>query len=260
MILNVILRVKFCLILCLISSLAWALTGTLTPEDPQKNLVEEGNIFNSKLVFEGEIPTESDWTEFHKEQFSDSFLFLESEKISDKEYKVRLLLKETPQSGLPVKAFIGTRELELKVTGFHFATVKNPPKDYAIQDQSLGWRRFLKKEYLYTFLAIVLVLSYPFFSLGRKIYLKKKLAREKKLKREYWQSYFYAAQTRAEFEEIGKRRKEWLTLLKVTPEECQKFFSILENHQYKKNIDESELQQIKQALNGMKDVLQRFGI
>lgn len=260
MILNFILKLKFCLFLCLFSSLTWALTGTLTPENPQKNLVEEGNIFNSKLIFEGEIPTDNDWADFRKEQFSDSFLFLESEKISDKEYKLRLLLKETPQTGLPVKAFIGTRELELKVTGFHFATVKNPPKDYAIQDQSLGWKRFLKKEYLYTFLVIVLVLSYPLTTLCRKIYLKKKLAREKKLKREFWQSYFYAAQTRAEFEEIGKRRQEWLSLLKVPPEECQKFFRVLEDHQYKENIDESELQQIKQALNGMKDVLQRFGI
>ncbi len=260
MILNFILKVKFCLFLCLFSNLAWALTATLTPEDPQKNLVEEGNIFNSKLVFEGEIPTENDWADFSKDQFSNSFLFLESKKISDKEYKVRLLLKETPQAGLPVKAFIGSRELELKVTGFHFATVKNPPKDYAIQDQSLGWRRFLKKEYLYTFFTTVLILSYPIFTLCRKIYLKKKLAREKKFKREYWKSYFYSAQTRAEFEEIGKRRQEWLSLLKVPPEECQKFFRVLEDHQYKENIDESELQQIKQALNGMKDVLQRFGI
>ena len=88
----------------------------------------------------------------------------------------------------------------------------------------------------------------------------KLLSREKKLKSEYWHSFFYSAQSREEFEEIGKRRQEWLSLLKTTPEECQKFFSILENHQYKKVVQDFELQEIKQALNGMKDVLQRFGI
>ncbi len=255
-----ILRLKLFLFLCLFSSFAWSLTGTLTPENPQKNLVEEGNIFNSKLVFEGEVPTGNDWSELNKENFSASFLFLESEKVSDNEYKLRLLLKETPQPGMPVKAYIGAKELELKVTGFHFATVKTPPKDYTIQDQSLGLSRFLKKEYLYTLLAIVLVLSFPLWTIGRKIYLKKKQAREMKLKSEYWHSFFYSAQSREEFEEIGKRRQEWLSLLKTTPEECQKFFSILENHQYKKVVQDFELQEIKQALNGMKDVLQRFGI
>lgn len=255
-----ILKIKLFLVLCFFSNLAWGLSGTLTPVDQKNNQVEVGNIFNSKLVIDDEELLESDWTQVDKEKFSETFLLLDHQKISSTEYQVRLLLKEIPQTAQPLKAFVGSKELELKVTGFHFATVKNPPKDYTIQDQSLGWKRFLKKEYLYTFLAILILFSYPLGKIGRKLYLKKKNARERRLKKEYWQSFFYSAQRREEFEEIGKRKNEWLGLLKTKPEECQQFFSILENHQYKKEVNESDLQDIKQALNGMKDVFQRFGI
>ncbi len=146
------------------------------------------------------------------------------------------------------------------MTGFYFTVPQNLPKDFIIQDQKLGWGRLFSKEFFYGVLTFVLLFSYPLWCLGRRIYLKNKLKREKAYKKDYWQSFFYAAQTREQFEEIALRRKEWIPLLNSLPEECQKYFAVLEEHQYKKHVSEPELKEIKQALNGMKDVLERFGV
>ncbi len=236
-------------------------SATLTPVDPSKNVIEEGKIFETKLLLEeSEELSEADFAATDKEQFNEYFFFLEGSKTSEKEFRLRLLLKKFYQTGEITKAKFGSKELDIRLTGYHITSAKELPKDFIIQDQKEGWRRFINTTNLYIVLSILLIFSYPLFRILRKIYLKNKNAKKRALKKEYWQSFFYAAQERGQFEEIGLRRKDWLPLLRELPTEVQTFFNKLDEHQYKKSLEQDELQELKKTLNGMKDVFDRYGI
>jgi len=233
----------------------------LTPADQNNIKIEEGKIFEGLLKLEAnENLDENDWNILNNDEFSDVFFFIEANRISKDEYKLRLLLKKFHQTGEITKIKLGQKEINLRMIQFQVAAAQNLPKDFIIQDQKEGLARFFNEQTLYVFLFVLLVASYPSFKFGRQIYLKNKIKKERILRKDFWRSYFYSAQTRTEFEEIGRRRKEWLELLKEKSEMIGIYFDVLEKYQYKKDWDMNELQELKQSLNGIKDVFDRFGI
>lgn len=249
------------LFLLCISMNVFANSGRLYPWGSDDALIYQGKIIEAKLLIDDpKFFTIEDFNSANRENFSEIFYYLESTAITDQQYKLRLVLKKSINSDTPIAFYVSNKKIEVKLLDFHFVEKKDLLKDYIIQDQRLGWKYYFSQE-----IVLLLIISLSLLGIGasyflRKYFLKNKAQKQLALRKDYWKSYFYSAQTREEFEDIGKRKSEWLNLLKGQPEPCLKYLKILEEHQYKKEISESELKEIKQALNGMKDVIERFGI
>lgn len=235
--------------------------AVITPFDSSKNVIEEGNIFDSRLSLEGnEDLNEADFAQINKEKFNDYLIPLEAQKLDGRDFKIRFLLKQFYQTGELTRARFGTKDIDLRMTGFHIKSAQNLPKDFIIKDQKENWGQFFSKISLYWVFGGIIFFSYPIFIILRKFYLKKKAAQEKKAKIQFWRKCFSESTDRQQFEEIGKRRKEWGLLLSEVPMEVEKFLSKLDEHQYKKELQDFELYELKQSLDGIKDVFDRYGI
>ena len=105
------------------------------------------------------------------------------------------------------------------------------------------------KQYVY-FISLIFVLVFVLLGfLVVNIRNKKKIlliVRNKKLN---WSSLFNDASSREDFEFIYGERNMWIPLLEDSNKLFELFFEVLNKHQYKENLDDSDLKQISESFD-----------
>ena len=123
------------------------------------------------------------------------------------------------------------------------SALKNKSKDYYILNQGtiLGFHWSVV-------LAICIVIAIVFFIFRKKLmvlFKRKKMIEE--FSPQFFQNVFMSVSTREDFERVYALKDKWLPLLQVQSPAHKEFFTILNQHQYKRHWSNDDLSEVKTA-------------
>ncbi|WP_127715264.1 hypothetical protein [Halobacteriovorax sp. HLS] len=128
-------------------------------------------------------------------------------------------------------------------------------KEFIVVNQSFN--DFLKERSIYLYIVFV-VFSIPIgFILGRKVYIRSKINKEKRMRDDHWNQVFQNAQTRKDLEDIYLKREEWVNHLGGETPPILHFFDSIAKIQYKKEWSDFEQLQVNDSFDELRRMFER---
>ncbi len=194
-------------------------------------------------------------------QTEGNVLQLKKQKISENIFihDIRLLNPgEADLTLIPLGTFDTQKNLiwqgiQINLSSLKLGQSNITPKGFVILEESVK-KSFL--EYIWLFLIIALILSLGCGILWKTTKNKNllellKIGRQKKIS--LWKEKLELAKERKDFENIYFKRKEWMSLLDVSPIKTEEFFIKLNKYQFKRNWNEGELLEVRESFLRLKN-------
>ena len=139
-------------------------------------------------------------------------------------------------------------EVKFKYTGPKMVAEKQPLKDLVFIPTDLK----VTKDYTFLILLIVIAILVAIY-FGYKYFSKKREERTRKQNVEKWKNKILNLETREDIESIYEQRNIWARYFSLENEEVDLFLKKINQVQYKKDIESSEIKEIRDYVNRVKE-------
>jgi hypothetical protein len=188
-------------------------------------------------------------------QTEGNVLQLKKQKISENIFIHDIRLLNPGEAGLtliPLGNFDTQKNLVWKGTQINLSSLKLgqsniTPKGFVILEESVN-KSFLENIWLILIIVFTVSVVWGIFwkiKKNKNLLELLKIGRQKRIS--LWKEKLELAKERKDFENIFFKRKEWMSLLNVSPNKTEEFFIILNRYQFKRNWNEGELLEVRES-------------
>lgn len=236
------------------------INGKLTLKDTKIETLVPGDIFSGVLRLWPEASGYyNDINSLKGKVFIEKFFVSDVEKIqlspNNKDvleaYLKLVLLKNFPENHIG-NLKLNKLSIPVSIQGISTQPSQLKPKNYLIMEQDGD---LIPKGPLFLFIGIVLGLLFLVFIIKIAVHFsnKNKLKKEFKSKRDSWIDKIKNSNTMDDYTDLYKQRSKWSLILSIKEDKIKKFEEVVNRYQYKKNISESEMEELDATISEIRE-------